>query len=502
MTSISNADFPDAVPANNRLWPVGIVVHMLFWAALVGLGFPATYWDDAVIVAPALGLIHNGFLDNIYASKEFYPARVYLFYPPTYFFVLAGWVVAFGKGLLSLSAFWALCGLISSISLASLIHRLLPSRVIWLVAPILVFGCIAYTGHRYEIFGFATLLAGLAVGVGRRRFAGYFLLFVTPTVAPTMLGPAAVAVIAIFAHYQRGRFWAELALAGAGFVLAMILLVAGVSGDVAGLVDTMYKYRSVRVGAGGRDLIVYKYIGAVSALGFAAAALQRWRTGRPWSSVQLQLPLFLVAALVATVVTHARPSMIVALNIAIVTVFIISLATSLIKPRDLGGRAPSIALGLWAAGLAVLNFGYARSISVPVLPDTLAAQARAVAAAKPAGATLVAESRIIKEALGYPVGARVEDASVRHAWPDYAQDYHRIPDTEYWIMSRAALAVKLGKSAPVDRRGRLDTLFIAPGMGRVADDRICVITGEISRGWNTDAPDDLLNAACLSPVSS
>jgi hypothetical protein len=483
------------VRAADPVRTAGIVFNIIFWGVFIALRYPATYWDDSLIVAPALGLLSHGVLDNIYLSKEFYPAPVYLFYPPTFFFVLAAWMAIFGKAIVSLSGFWAVCGLVSSLSLAGLLQRLEHSPVVWVVAPVLVFGCVAYTGYRYEVLGFATLLAGVALGTGRLRAIGYGLLFVTPTIAPTMVGAAIVAIAAIFAHRHRGRTSREAAMAGAALAVAIIILVASVSGAIGALIKTMYDYRGVRVGVGGRDLSLYKYVAAVMGLGLATAALQRWKIGRRGSSIYLQLPLLLVAAMAVTMVTHARPSMIVAFNIAIVTIFIIS-ACQALAPKADGARAAAFGLGLWGVGLAVLNFGYMQSVAVPQLSPGLSRQARNLVAGAPSGATVVADARVVKDALGFPVRGQLEDAMVRHAWPAYAQDYHRIPVSEYWVISRAALIGSIDPAAAPADRSRLDVLFIASGMAKIGDDRICAIDTATSQKWSSENPADLIALAC------
>jgi hypothetical protein len=492
---------PPSCPADaGELSTRGLIFHAIFWAAFVFLGFPSTYWDDSLIVGPAVALAENGQLTNIYLSRAFYPDTFYLFYPPTFFYVLAGWITAFGKSVLSLSGFWAATGLVSSAAVAVLLGRFVRGAagwgtVVWIVAPVLVFGCIAYTGYRYEMLGFATLLAGLVLGTGRRRRIGYFLLFLTPTISPTMLGASFVAAAAVFAHHQRGRLRAEILIAGTGLAAAVLVLAAGVLGDVGGLVSTMYRFRDVRVGVGLYNGSSYAYLLPVMLAGVGAAAIQRVFLGRPLTRIEVQLPLLLVLAMQLTLLAHLRPAMLVAFNIALVTVLIISVG-QLWSQKSGRQTAPAIGLGIWGIVLAVLNIGYLRSVALPPLSQDLVKVARESVATAPSGAIVVADPRVIKEALGYPAHMRLEDSMLRQAWPAFRQDYHQIPVHEYWVMTRSMLETLMYFQQPHATRGVLDNFLIATGFGASASDQICAFDSATSQAWRSEDPADFIAAAC------
>jgi hypothetical protein len=324
---------------------------------------------------------------------------------------------------------------------------------------------------------------------------GYFLLFLTPTISPTMLAVSFVATLAIFGHFGAGRRGAELLVAASALAAAVLLLVAGVSGDVGGLVATMFRFSDVRLGIGLYESLTYPYVLPVMLLGVGAAVVQRAIIGRPLNSVAVKVPLLLVLAMQLTLLTHMRPAMIVAFNIAIGTMFVIALGELWSRATARPG-ATVVGLAVWGGALLVLNIGYARSIANAPLSSDQVAAAHAMVAAAPPGNTVVADARIIKDALGYPANLRLEDSMLRHAWPAFRQNYHQIPAHEHWVMSRSMLEVMIYPRPPHATRGVFDNFFIAVGFGRSADDGICAFNAATGHAWQSDDPADFLRIAC------
>jgi hypothetical protein len=484
-------------------WRLGLAVNLLFWLAAVALDFPRTYWDDSVIIGPAVSIAETGMLLNPYLTPRFYPGGTYLFYPPGFFWVLGGWIALFGKSVTSLALFWAACALVASVSLAVLLHRLSRSRIAWAVAPLLLFGSIAYTGHRYEMLAFASYFAGLALATGGHRRWGYLLLILTPTFAPTFLALCTLTVLTVFAYHWPGRFWGEMGGVAIGVVLATATLVAGVGGDIVGLFETMYGFRSVRIGFGGRDLISFRLVAAVLALNLATAAIWLALAGQGWRSLRFQLPLLLGAAMLLTLASHARPALIIAMNIATITLAALAIADALsaIHWRQLwlqkaANGMPAAGLACVAAILVMLNARYIATIALQPLDAGLVKTAQSALADLPADRLVVADARIVKEAQHFAANRRVEDAMIRDAWPNYQANFAALPPEESWIISRAALAASLDPTSVPVGADSLDTLFIAAGMGRTKNDSICLIDADSVSKIVPPDPRALLDAAC------
>ena len=491
------------MPIKLSCWSLGLAFNLLFWLAAVALDFPRTYFDDSVIIGPAISIAETGLLRNPYLSRSFYPGDMYLFYPPGFFWVLGGWIALFGKSVLSLALFWAACGLIASACLAVLLQRLSGSKIAWAVAPLLVFGCIAYTGHRYEILAFATFFAGLVLQTTRSRGVGYLLLILTPTIAPTFLALCTVSVMAILAHRSRDRFAQEALLVLIGLTVASLTIVAGVGGDIAGLVETMYEYRSVRVGVGGRDIFNLKLIVAVISLNFLTATCWLRLAGQDWRSLRFQLPLLLSLAMIATLVSHARPALIVAMNIASITLAALAIGDALAaagrrhaRLRHITGIMPALGLGSVGAILVALNTAYIRMVVVPPLNASMISAAQAAAALTPAGLVIVADPRVIKEALAFPSDRRVEDSMVRNPWPDYSVKFDALPDDESWIISRATLVATVDPASMPTNGGGFFTVFVAAGIDNLPNDSICRIDAKMAHAWDPERPSALVEAAC------
>lgn len=287
----------------------GILVALLFWAGLALAGFPRPYLDDAIMVGPTLGLRDAGFLDNVLLSRDFYPEPAYLFYPPVFSWALLGWVALFGQGFSAMAGFWAACCAAASIALGLSLRR--QTGYPWSIpaACVLLLGCVAFTGLRMEILGFATFFAGLALGVDDRptaRAAGYFLLFATPTIAPTFLGYAFVASVTLFLLRRSAR---EVVLAGVALAMAVLALVLACQGEIVELVRTMYSYRSIRIGLGGREEALLRLVlalGVGSAISIAICLIWVRSLGSAITAAKVIVPIVLVAGFALSIATHSR----------------------------------------------------------------------------------------------------------------------------------------------------------------------------------------------------
>lgn len=483
--------------------PTGRSVIDFFWAViaaiwlgLAALGFPYPYPDDAIMIGPSLGIIEHGLVTNIYLSKAFYPDTIYLFYPPVFSWVLAGWIVLFGKAQASLAVFWATCGTIASIGLGHLLRRLTRQNWPLLAAPVLLFGCIAYTGLRMELLAFATFFAGLALACTARpgfRLMGYWLLFLTPTVAPTFLAFATVAVLALLWRRIGLR---ELTLAGGGLLAAVIILWLSAHGLLRDLMTTMYEYRNVRVGIGGRDEFerhLVLVIGVFSVMGIAAVGIRRLLLRQPWRSVDVQLPLLLMVGFGLSILSHARPSLWVAYAVASVLLFTLALAESLARfsasalvrrlPRWMA--SPSFAPLAFISFLAGLNLQYLLSEAVPPLRAGPLAQLKAELAAVPSHRKVIADSRVFS-ALDYPTDRPMEDAMVRNAWPSYQPDFTRLPPDAVWVMTRSSLLSLSGRGSALGTSSRLHLAFLALAPPALDHEQICVFHPNASVAFATN----------------
>jgi hypothetical protein len=461
------------------------------------LCFPFSYWDDSLILGPAIGLVEGYGLHNMYLSSEFYPAQTYLFYPPTFFWVMAGWIATFGRSVESLSLFWAACALGISLPAGALLTRLSRTRMGYAVAPILVLGCIAYTGYRYEILALATFFSGIALSVADRRSLGYLLLCLTPTIAPTMVGSCIVALGALAFHHRRDHPLREAGRLALTLSLALVWLSASVSGNLIGLVETMYHYRSVRIGMGGREMQDAMPL-FVLQTGLLTVAFARIVLGRGWGEPLVRLPLLLVATWALTLFTHARPSVLVAMNLVSTVLFVLVLAAIFVarggsRRTFVSRHAPGIALGGVGACLLWLNVTYASTIPIRPLAPALVQRARALAAQAIPGQAIVVDARVMRDVLHFPKRLDMQDAMVRHAWPAIYQDYHRIPANELWIVGPGTLDSDL--TAPLVRNG-LDALYISPGMAAPRQDGICRLDRQTALRWRTRDPADLVALTC------
>ena len=460
---------------------------VLFWAALALAGFPRPYPDDAIMIGPAIGLQQSGFLDNPFLSRTFYPEPSYLFYPPLFSWVLLGWITLFGHSFKALALFWALCAAAASIAFGRLITRL--TGLVWGIpaACVLLLGSMAYTGFRMEILAFATFPVGLllALDQGRaQRIAGIFLLFLTATIAPTFLALSAVAALALVGWRRTAGAMIE---AGIGLVLAVIVLVLSCQGDVLGLVQTMQKYSAIRVGLGGRAdfadrLLRVLGIGTVLAL---ATSLIRWKgLGERITAPAVVMPLLLTLAFALSVLTHSRPSIWTAYTVGTLFLLCVALkdyAKALIVKRGLALPLIVVNLPLALVGfLAVFHLWYAPRYSPLPLSSQQTELARQAVAAAPPGDLVVADATVFG-ALGFPTARRMEDAMVRNPYPDFLQDFTRIPTGQTWVMTEANFVLLNQQGDGRLKRGpRLERYLTAQPGSRIDNQRICVFDARAS----------------------
>ena len=478
-------------PLTGKNWQLGYVgFAVLFWVLLALNGFPRPYADDAIMIGPAIGLQQSGFLDNPFLSRIFYPEPTYLFYPPLFSWVLLGWIALFGTSFLSLAMFWAGCGMVASVSLGRLITRLTGINLGIPVACVLLLGSLAYSGFRMEILAFATFFAGLAfaAGPGRwRRVAGYYLLFLSPTIAPTFLALSLVATLAL-AVWRWGT--KELALAALALGLAIATLILACQGDLAGLVQTMQKYSAIRVGLGGRadyEQRLLRVLGIGIVLALTTSAI-RWKgLGERITSPAVFAPLLLTLGFALSVLTHSRPSIWAAYTIG--GLFLLSVAVqhyveALAKqgripvPRWLV-RMPLAPLGL-AAFLAGFNAWYAPQYSPKPLSPRLTDLARQAVSAAPVGNLVVADAAVFG-ALGFPTARPIEDAMVRNPFPNFLQDFTRLPPGQTWVLTEANfLALSQHGEGRLKQGPRLERYLTAQPGSTMDNQRICVFEARAS----------------------
>lgn len=464
------------------------VVVVAFWLAAATAGFPRAFYDDSIMIGPSLSILQEGKLTNYLLSDRFYPREQYLFYPPVFSWVLSGWMYLFSTSSASLAAFWAACCVFASAGLGILLARL--TRSIWLslAAPILLFGCEAYLGFRLEVLGFASFFTGLvfATSGGQRwRLAGYALLFATPTVAPTFLAYAGSSIAALLLYNRRAGS-GEIMRAATGLLLAVAILALTTQGNLLGLVETMSRFQSVRIGAGGRSGIMEGYIRPYilfSVLLIVSTCARALVCERRWSSVNGVVGLILIAAYPIMLLTHARESLVVAFRVAAVSLAIIDAAAiggSLLSSRSGRPRATKEFLTLagfacFALFLVVVNYKFNATYAVKPLNQQTQRQIARIAERVSSTGLIVADPRVAM-ALEYKPTGRIQDSMVRNAWPDIFQDFHAIPKHEVWIITRANFAHLLAE--PLPKVPRMQRFFIASGTfpyGRKPDD-ICVLT--------------------------
>ena len=464
-----------------RAGPAGVVAGLLylvlFWGALVACGFPPPYWDDSIILAPSLSIIDSATLSNIYLSRRFYPGDTYLFYPPTFSWVCAGWLAIFGRSFTALAWFWAACGIAASAALGSLLARFVRPPAAWLAAPLLLVGAIAFQGFRYEILGFATMLGALALlESGRRpvRFAGYVLLFATPTVAPTFLFTATLAA-AVTLWRARAAWRGEAALVVPALVVAVAILWLGTLGHLSELVRTMYAFRTVRVGIGGRGEYSLRLLVMICCLAGAAAILFRLAGHRLRARSGIAAVALLLVALGGTLLTHARYSLVTAASITALTLAAMAMAEWIGRNRLSPIAARTIALVAVACVAGVTDLSYATRLMVRPLPSAAIARARAAAAQLDPRERLVVDSQVMREVFAFPAGRRVEDAMVRNPWPNFAQDLGAIPQGEHWIVSRSTLEVWTAADGGGHHPNIIERFLIAVGIPRTNPGETCLI---------------------------
>ncbi|MEQ1498639.1 MAG: hypothetical protein ABL914_08240 [Novosphingobium sp.] len=484
---------PDSGPGgqSRRQIRVGIAVAAVFWLMLALAGFPRAYPDDAIMIGPALGLRDHGFLDNVFLSRAFYPEPAYLFYPPTFSWALLGWISLFGQSLKALALFWAACCIAASIALGTLISRL--GRISWGIpaACVLLLGCVAYSGIRMEILGFATFFWGVMLtsnGRAHWRGPGYFLLFVTPTIAPTFLAFCLVASLALFVRRISAR---ELVLAGGGLALACLVLILACQGDVGGLARTMYKYSSIRVGIGGRGDFLQNLV-RVLGLGVimtAAICLVRIKAlGEKVMSAHVMVPVLLTTGFALSVATHSRPSIWIAYTLGQLFLLALTGQALLKHAQAIGAGWASLArLATWPVMpigllvfLAAFNGHYAaRYAPVPLSPG-LTAIARTAVEGAPAADMVFADAAVFG-ALDFPTARPMRDAMVVNPWPDYLQDFKAIPKGQTWVLSLSNfLALSQNGGGRVAQTPRLARYLVAPGGARVDAEQVCVLRADAS----------------------
>jgi hypothetical protein len=100
---------------------------------------------------------------------------------------------------------------------------------------------------------------------------------------------------------------------------------------------------------------------------------------------------------------------------------------------------PALGLASLVAILVVLNTVYIRAVAVRPLEPAVIAAAQPAAAGTPAGRIIIANPRVIMEALAFPTGRRHEDSLHHKPWPDHAAKFDAMPADEVWIISCAAL---------------------------------------------------------------
>jgi hypothetical protein len=473
-----------------------LIAQVLVWAGLAALGFPRPYGDDTIMIGPSVSLLENGTLDNIFLSKSFYPGIHYLFYPPTFSWILYAWGRIFSFSQLSLNMFWAALSVSTSYCAYLCLAKLTTERWTMLAAPLLVFCCTAFTGFRMEIAGFAVFALGLTLLLARSgylRLAAYCLLFTAPTIAPTLLAYCAVVIgAALIARFG----WREIGRAAAGLLFAIAVLALTTQGDLAGLVSTMRAYSSIRVAVGGRqDLMAH--IAAVFVLfapfAIGAALIRVVALRQSWREPGVYVPLLLVAGFALALVTHARSSLQIGFNILAVALFAMALGEWLKSgaanrwlarlPARLRARAiPPLA---FTAFLAIIAVNYAVMGSARQLGREQADRARSLAAAVPPGATLVVDPAV-GYALDYPARARMEDAMVRNPAPDFLGNPAQAKAGEVWVLTKSFLLMLTGHGDPLVKAGHIEKLFVATGNPKLREDRICRVDEESSKRLKAD----------------
>jgi hypothetical protein len=406
------------------------------------------------------------------------------------------WGKAFSFSQLSLNMFWAAMSVCTSYCTYLCLTKLTADRWTMLAAPLLVFCCTAFTGWRMEIAGFAVFALGLTMLLARGtylRLGGYCLLFTAPTIAPTLLSFCAVAIGAALLFRPN---LAEIGRAAVGLLFGIAVLTLTVQGDLAGLINTMREYSSIRVAVGGRQDLV-GHIAAVFLLftpfAMGAALIRVVALKQNWRDPAAYVPVLLVIGFALALVTHARSSLQIGFNILAVIMFVMALGEWLQSdtanrwtawlPAQL--RAKGLAPLAFCAALAVIAVNYAAVGSARQLEGAQAERVRGLAAAVPPGATLVVDPAV-GYALDYPVNKRMEDAMVRNPAPDFLGNPTQAKAGEVWILTKSFLLMLTGHDEAVVKAGHIEKLFVATGNPKMREDRICLIDEQGARMLKAD----------------
>ncbi len=476
------------------------------WVVLALAGFPRPYPDDTIMVGPSIGLLQGHGLNNIYLSKNFYPDDLYLFYPPTYSWILYGWIKLFSSSAQSLSIFWASACITSSYFAYACFSKVQDRLSAMMLAPVLIFSCTAFVGYRMEFVAFATFFGGLyalSSTTAKVRAAGYFLTFATPTIAPTLLAFSFVAICVALASNVSRR---ELVRAAFGFGSAVVLLFAVTLGEVSQLVATMYAYKDIRIALGGRqEFFVTMIITFVLFMPFAliSAEMRKNILKESYASPSFYLPILLVLGFSLSIISHARPSLQVAFNILAIASFTATVGSWMKSKMHGNSRYQSkyfsnVEAAPTAVLVALLVFfcsGYATFHSQTDLPENNADQVRLAASAIPKNKIVVVDVPVAR-AIGYPNNYRLEEALVRNPQPNFFGDPKKKKnENEVWIVSSSLLYALLNQGSERIHPNFFETALIATGPSVLDNEKICVIdrTGSL---LFTESFDQAIAALC------
>lgn len=164
-------------PVRNRESIYATIALAAFWLTLWGLDYPRPSVDDGFFVGAGVhlstqGQLHNpwitgwlGYLDGVQTDK-------FLFQPPLYPFVLAGWMSVFGISTLSLTGFACSLGLGSSLCLWLLARSLGATRAAAILLCALTACYLLYRGLRPEpLAAFLTLASQLILRIKKNSIA-------------------------------------------------------------------------------------------------------------------------------------------------------------------------------------------------------------------------------------------------------------------------------------------------------------------------------------------
>jgi 4-amino-4-deoxy-L-arabinose transferase-like glycosyltransferase len=383
---------------------------------------PGFDWDEPVYTSVATSLAHG---HGLYIKPSYgVPREPYLFHPPFYFVVLAGWFKVFGAGIVQARALSALASLATLGMLYRIVHPRWGALALPMLAVVATDGWLVFTNRVswIENLMFVLIAAGMLAydsGLRRSSYRRFALGALLLGLAAVFKHVGAYALLAVVIHWWLTKAhpqWHRRLLLGVGAIAGCYVLVLIVStqhdGHNAFLDDTLVQLQriagqksargSINSGAvAGALLGPYKVFFGTLFLSGVAMALVGWRTLQVLrargSITPIADPLLFSWALAATITFGALKLKMAHYFMMIEVPLLLFLASESIAwvRRDLEGRRGRLRLVVLGCGLIVCANLVTFDLRFASRHDNaLAAVTSYMSQAAPPGALVVTEESV------------------------------------------------------------------------------------------------------------